>query len=127
MVSCDRIYKTKAYDKLEAFCDDEQGGDSCRVMADKYDRQEIVNLLIPVIRREEQKRHALNKTSSKKLIRKINEPYERCPFCNKVNDRDMISFRYRPKKKTPEYYHCNNCRRKWREDRPDYILISEVQ
>jgi hypothetical protein len=53
MVSSERIYKTKAYDKLEAFCDDEQGGDSCFMMADKFDRQQVVNLLIPIIRKEE--------------------------------------------------------------------------
>ena len=48
----DRIYKTKAYDALEAFCDDEQGGDSCFTMADKFDRQQVVNLLVPIIRKE---------------------------------------------------------------------------
>jgi hypothetical protein len=53
MVSSERIYKTKAYDKLEAFCDDEQGGDSCFMMTDKFDRQQVVNLLIPIIRKEE--------------------------------------------------------------------------
>jgi len=52
MTSIERIYKTKAYDKLEAFCDDEQGGDSCFTLADKFDRQQVVNLLIPIIRKE---------------------------------------------------------------------------
>lgn len=52
MTSIDRIYKTKAYDKLEAFCDDEQGGDSCFMMADKFDRQQVVNLILPIIRKE---------------------------------------------------------------------------
>lgn len=53
MTSIERIYKTKAYDKLEAYCDDEQGGDSDRcMMADKYSRQAVVNLLIPIIRKE---------------------------------------------------------------------------
>jgi len=53
MVSIERIYNTKAYDKLEAYCDDEQGGDSDNCMiADKYDRQAVVNLLVPVIRKE---------------------------------------------------------------------------
>jgi len=51
--SCDRIYRTNAYDKLEAYCDDEQGGNSDNCMiADKFDRQAVVNLLIPVIRKE---------------------------------------------------------------------------
>ena len=53
MVSIERIYKTKAYDKLEAFCDDEQGGNSDFMMCDKFDRQAVVNLLIPIIRKEE--------------------------------------------------------------------------
>lgn len=48
----ERIYKTKAYDLLEAFCDDDQGGESDFMMCDKYDRQQVVNLLIPLIRRE---------------------------------------------------------------------------
>lgn len=48
----ERIYKTKAYDLLEAFCDDDQGGESDFMMCDKYDRQQVVNLLIPVIRKE---------------------------------------------------------------------------
>jgi len=53
MVSIERIYNTKTYDKLEAYCDDEQGGDSDNYMiADKYDRQAVVNLLVPVIRKE---------------------------------------------------------------------------
>ena len=57
MVSIERIYKTKAYDKLEAFCDDEQGGDSDNcMMADKWDRQQVVNLLVPIIRNEERKK-----------------------------------------------------------------------
>jgi len=53
MVSIERIYKTKAYDKLEAFCDDDQGGDcdNC-LLADKYDRQKIINLLYPIIKKE---------------------------------------------------------------------------
>ena len=59
--SIERIYKTKAYDKLEAFCDDDKGGDSCFMMADKFDRQQVVNLLIPIIRKEERER--LSKTS----------------------------------------------------------------
>jgi len=56
MVSIERIYKTKAYDKLEAFCDDEQDGDSSFMMCDKFDRQQVVNLLIPMIRKEERER-----------------------------------------------------------------------
>lgn len=52
MTSIERIYNTKAYDKLEAFCDDEQGGDSDFLMCDKFDRQQVVNLLIPLIRKE---------------------------------------------------------------------------
>ena len=57
MVSIERIYKTKAYDKLEAFCDDEQGGDSDNcMMADKWDRQQVVNLLVPISRNEERKK-----------------------------------------------------------------------
>lgn len=48
----DRIYKTEAYDELEAFCDDEQGGSSDFMLCDKYDRQQVVNLLIPIIRKE---------------------------------------------------------------------------
>jgi len=52
--SCEKIYKTEAYDRFEAYCDDEQGGDCDNCMAcDKYDRQAIVNLLIPLIRKEE--------------------------------------------------------------------------
>jgi len=53
MVSIERIYKTEAYDKLEAFCDDEQGGHSDFIMTDKWDRQKVVNLLVPLIRKEE--------------------------------------------------------------------------
>jgi len=52
-ISIERRYRTGAYDKLEAFCDDEQGGDSCFSMCDKFDRQQVVNLLIPIIRKEE--------------------------------------------------------------------------
>lgn len=52
----DRIYKTKAYDKLDAFCDDEQGGNSDFIMIDKYDREQVVNLLVPIIRDEEKKK-----------------------------------------------------------------------
>ena len=50
--STERIYKTKAYDRLEAFCDDEQGGQSDFMMCDKFDRQQVVNLLVPIIRNE---------------------------------------------------------------------------
>lgn len=56
MVSIERIYKTKAYDKLEAFCDDDEGGDSTFTLADKYDRQQVINLVIPIIRAEERKK-----------------------------------------------------------------------
>lgn len=56
MTSTERIYKTEAYDRLEAFCDDDQGGDSCFMMSDKYDRQQVVNLIIPIIRKEERER-----------------------------------------------------------------------
>lgn len=52
----ERIYKTKAYDKLEAMCNDDEGGDSCFMMCDKFDRQAVVNLLIPIIRKEERDR-----------------------------------------------------------------------
>ena len=55
-----RIYKTKAYDKLEEFCDDDKGGDSSFMMCDKFDRQEVVNLLIPIIRRETRGRFKTN-------------------------------------------------------------------
>ena len=47
-----RKYKTKAYDVLEAFCDDDQGGDSTFMMTDKFTREEVVELLYPVIRKE---------------------------------------------------------------------------
>ena len=60
MVSIERTYKTKAYDKLEAFCDDEQGGDSTFMMSDIFDRNQVVNLLVPIIRKEE--RDKLKKT-----------------------------------------------------------------
>ena len=50
--SIDRIYKTEAYDKLEAFCDDDKGGDSGFMLVDKFDRQQVVNLLVPIIRKE---------------------------------------------------------------------------
>jgi len=60
MVSIDRIYKTKAYDVLEKFCEEEEDF----LMCDKYDRQQVVNLLIPIIRKEERER--LSKTSSNK-------------------------------------------------------------
>lgn len=50
--SIERIYRTEAYDKLDAFCDDEQGGDSEFIMVDKWDRQQVVNLLVPLIRNE---------------------------------------------------------------------------
>ena len=63
MVSIERIYKTKAYDKLEAFCDDDQEGNSDFMMCDKFDRQQVVNLLIPTIRKEERER--LLKTQAK--------------------------------------------------------------
>ena len=56
MVSTNRIYKTKAYDKLAAFCDDDQGGDCDFIMADKFDRQQVVNLLVPIIRNEDRKK-----------------------------------------------------------------------
>ena len=56
MTSDERIYNTKAYDVLEAFCDDDKGGDSSFFMADKYDRQQVVNLLIPIIRKEVRER-----------------------------------------------------------------------
>ena len=57
MVSIERIYKTKAYDKLEDYCDDDKGGDCDNCMiADKYDRQAVINLLIPLIRKEEKER-----------------------------------------------------------------------
>ena len=53
MTPCDRIYKTGAYDLIERYCDDEQGGDyENSIMADKFDNQAVVNLLIPLIRRE---------------------------------------------------------------------------
>lgn len=57
-IPTDRIYKTGAYDKLEAFCDDELGGDSCFTLADKFDREQVVNLLIPIIRKEEREKRA---------------------------------------------------------------------
>ena len=53
MVSIERIYKTRAYDALEAFCDDDLGGDSSFMMCDKYDRQTVVNLIANIVRREE--------------------------------------------------------------------------
>ena len=55
-VSIERIHKTEAYDLFEAWCDDDQGGDSDNALAaDKYDRQQIINLLYPIIKREVQK------------------------------------------------------------------------
>ena len=51
-ISIERIYNTKAYDVIEAFCDDEQGGNSDFIMCDKYDRQQVINLLVPIIRNE---------------------------------------------------------------------------
>ena len=52
MVSIERVYKTEAYDKLNAFCDDDKGGNSDFLMCDKYDRQQVVNLIVQVVRRE---------------------------------------------------------------------------
>ena len=51
--SIERIWKTEAYDLLEAYCDDDQGGE-CEnaMMCDKYDRHAVVNLLVPIIRKE---------------------------------------------------------------------------
>ena len=80
MVSIDRIYKTKAYDKLEAYCDDEQGGDyeNCMI-ADKYDRQAVINLLIPIIRKEERERLKPKYNSQKTQSAK-------CDTCNNQSD-----------------------------------------
>lgn len=50
----DRIYKTSAYDKLE---DAYESGWNDNFMADKFDRQQIVNFIIPIIRKEERERH----------------------------------------------------------------------
>jgi len=50
--SIERIHKTEAYDVLEAFCDDDKGGESDFMLCDKYDRQQVVNLLYPIIRKE---------------------------------------------------------------------------
>ena len=70
--SIERRYKTKAYDILEAYCDDDQGGDcdNCMV-ADKYDRQAVVNLLLPTIRREAIKN--TKESTKEEIIKIINE------------------------------------------------------
>lgn len=53
-LSIERIYDTQAYDILEAYTDDDQGGDidNC-MMADKFDRQSVVNLLFAVFKKEQ--------------------------------------------------------------------------
>lgn len=51
-ISIERIHKTKAYDVLEAFCDDDQGGNSDFMMIDIYDRNQVVNLLYKIIKKE---------------------------------------------------------------------------
>ena len=48
----DRIYLTTAYDVLEAFCDDDKGGNSDFMLCDKFDRQQVINLIVPIIRNE---------------------------------------------------------------------------
>jgi len=55
-IPIERIYKTKAYEELENFCNDEEGGSSDFMMCDKFDRQAVVNLLIPIIRKEEREK-----------------------------------------------------------------------
>ena len=50
--SIERIHDTAAYDALEYFCDDDMGGDSSFMMCDKYDRQQVVNLIYNIIRKE---------------------------------------------------------------------------
>ena len=50
----DRIYETSAYDRLE---DAYKSGFNENFMADKFDRQQMVNFLIPIIRKEERERH----------------------------------------------------------------------
>lgn len=59
-ISIDRIYDTEAYDILEAFCDDDLGGESDFMMCDKYDRQQVINLIFPIIKKELQKKGMKN-------------------------------------------------------------------
>ena len=55
-VSTDEIYETNAYELLDAFCDDDKGGQSDFIMADRFDRNQVVNLLYPLIKKEIRKR-----------------------------------------------------------------------
>lgn len=91
-ISIDRIYKTAAYDALNAFCDDDQGGDSSFMLCDKYDKQQVVNLLVPIIRREEREKS------------KQNVP-ERCNRCKRVIDEGDEELEY-GRDGTPYCKHC---------------------
>ena len=52
-ISIERIYETKAYDLLEAYCDDDQGGGvENTIMADNMIRNQVVNLIIYQLQKE---------------------------------------------------------------------------
>jgi len=52
-ISGDRIYKTIAYDRLEEVY---ESGWCDNMMTDKFDRQQMVNFLVPIIRNEQIKK-----------------------------------------------------------------------
>jgi len=67
-ISIKRIYKTKAYDELEAFCGDDKGGDSMFLMGDIFNRQQVVNLLLPIIEKEAKEEEKANWKKEKEYL-----------------------------------------------------------